>query len=587
MRKIVSLLIVIVTVFLSIVMLPQSVSAEETVSIESGRIYNIKSVNSGKYLDVRNAGTADGTNVYQYTYNINAACQEWKIILVSTGSTPALNEYKIMDVNSGSLLSITASSSASQANAWIWHDDGTTGQIFRIRDNGDGTVSFLSKCSNFTKVLDIALGSDNGMGNCDNLQQYTDNNTDNQKFCLELCSRNRIPEGKYFFRNASTGKYAAMDDQNASNIQTFQWELTTSSSEHWELYYVGKGYYKIICANSGTNSGKVMGVENNSPDQDARVKLYNYSATASGMKWKFESVGNDRWKIIPQSGESNNRVLCKGDWIISDLDGVELQQRTYLSNSDLIDEWYVLSIDVASDRTPSCRQKTSHWCWVTSAQMMVRTNFPSGSNYGSQGTILREQREAVYHVFGDPSISQSAYDWDTDPQNLNTHAGIYTSVGDAAAFLTELSACSSVYSAYPSPYDEKTVLKFLLDGKPLCMLTGSAITETPITSEDSFIDVLGNLLASEFSGHVVVIAGCEWDEENDRYLYTICDPANDSERRQLTYSQLIFNLSTTYSGKYKYTVWFPTVVTKTSYSGKTLLEEILGQDYEAVAETNS
>ncbi|HBL84824.1 MAG: hypothetical protein A2Y17_05180 [Clostridiales bacterium GWF2_38_85] len=143
------------------------------------KVYNIRSVYSGKYLTVQGGSYIPGTTINQYTYNTNAAYQEWLIIDGGNGNV------KIKDINSGKLLSIIGSSTSSGTDAWIWHDDGTTGQIFRYRKNTDGTYSFLSKCSDYSYVLDIELSPGDGMNDGNDLQQYYDNVATNQKFILE------------------------------------------------------------------------------------------------------------------------------------------------------------------------------------------------------------------------------------------------------------------------------------------------------------------------------------------------------------------------------------------------------------------
>lgn len=87
-------------------------------------------------------------------------------------------------MNSQKLLSIPGSMSGVGPHAWIWINDGTTGQKFSIRRNLDGTYSFLSKCSNYIHVLDISLTPNNGMNNGNVLHQYYDNGTTNQRFDL-------------------------------------------------------------------------------------------------------------------------------------------------------------------------------------------------------------------------------------------------------------------------------------------------------------------------------------------------------------------------------------------------------------------
>lgn len=142
----------------------------------SQNVYHIKNFNSDKCLDVSAGNTANGSDVSQYTYTPTSEWQRWQITYCGNG------DYTIIDMHSGKLLSIEASSSANNANAWIWEYDGTAGQFFRIRTNADGTVTFLTKASNYTKAIGIY---EEGLLNGDTLvQQSNDDGSDNQKFVL-------------------------------------------------------------------------------------------------------------------------------------------------------------------------------------------------------------------------------------------------------------------------------------------------------------------------------------------------------------------------------------------------------------------
>ena len=118
--------------------------------IISGRIYSIRSVfDSPRYIDVTNGLTDDGSDVWTYPYN-GALCQEWEITKVS-----GTDEYMIKDMHSGKYLSIWASSSGEGANAWIWHNDGTSGQRFHFEYVSGNRFIIKTKCSGYNKALAI------------------------------------------------------------------------------------------------------------------------------------------------------------------------------------------------------------------------------------------------------------------------------------------------------------------------------------------------------------------------------------------------------------------------------------------------
>ena len=155
----------------------------EMKGIKNGGVYNIVSALSKKCLDVTEAGTANGTLVNQYQVMPAYHWQRWKFIYLGDG------QYKIQDVNSGKLLSISGSSSYENANVHIWADDGTTGQIFKIDRNIDGTYSFRSKCSNYGRAVSIAGSSKTSGALAIQCAYNARTPAENQKFTLQDSSK--------------------------------------------------------------------------------------------------------------------------------------------------------------------------------------------------------------------------------------------------------------------------------------------------------------------------------------------------------------------------------------------------------------
>ncbi len=94
----------------------------DVTGIESGEIYYIRNVATGKYLDVNNASDANGTEVWMYSGNRTNA-QKWKVIRNSNGT------YKFVTMCStvGRVLDITGS------NVDIWYDNNQYYQQFTLQ----------------------------------------------------------------------------------------------------------------------------------------------------------------------------------------------------------------------------------------------------------------------------------------------------------------------------------------------------------------------------------------------------------------------------------------------------------------------
>jgi len=99
------------------------------------------------------------------------------------------------------------------------------------------------------------------------------------------------------------------------------------------------------------------------------------------------------------------------------------------------------------------------------------------------------------------STTAAAYDWSNDDelQKLGSRSGIYTNVGDAAAYLVGLTGGRTVYSAYATPYTESTLIQFLLDGYPVARLYGWVTINVVTKTEYSSQTFLENALSCDYS----------------------------------------------------------------------------------------
>jgi uncharacterized protein YegP (UPF0339 family) len=271
-------------------------------------------VNSGKCFDVSAGNTANGSDVSQFTYTPSCEWQQWKITYCGNG------DYTITDMHSGKLLSVEGSSSADNANAWIWQQDGTAGQYFRIRKNSDGTYTFLSKCSGYTKALGVYnAGTTNG----DTVvQQSGDNGSANQKYYIFVSNT-----ATYNIQNVNNGKSIEVSDFLIDNNyiveQTHTWlEL---QSQKWRINYIGDGNY--IFVNSDT--GKLLTMGNNSNIQDG----YAYISSGECIAQQFRIIKNTDGTFSFLTRYSNyTKALSveKPFAIVPDI----FTQETYNSNSN-------------------------------------------------------------------------------------------------------------------------------------------------------------------------------------------------------------------------------------------------------------
>ncbi len=134
--------------------------------------YTVAAVNSGKCVDARGAGTADGTVVQQYTCN-QTASQQWQF--QSTGD----GYFRInARANPAATWDVKDVSTADGGLLQLWTYGGGANQQWQAVDEGNGRYHFVSR--NSGKCLDVPGASTADV----QLQQYTCNGTAAQSFML-------------------------------------------------------------------------------------------------------------------------------------------------------------------------------------------------------------------------------------------------------------------------------------------------------------------------------------------------------------------------------------------------------------------
>ncbi len=148
-----------------------------------------------------------------------------------------------------------------------------------------------------------------------------------------------IPNGTYFIGNKATGKYVDIKNQSMVNgTQIHQWELHGGNSQRWAFTHLGDGYYSIKSVNS--TGSYYLGVSGDSTANDTSIVLRTGSIS-NGMRWKISVASSGAYIITPKTGEANNRVLAVGTYLVS-TDGVDIQQRDYVEDTNYKDEWSII-----------------------------------------------------------------------------------------------------------------------------------------------------------------------------------------------------------------------------------------------------
>ena len=142
-------------------------------------VYYIKNANSGKYLDIVNGSSSDGTNVQQYQYNGSNA-QKFKLVNDGNGYysiLTACSKYK-----SGVDVSGWGTSNGTNIQQWSYH--GGDCQKFQFVKSGDAYI-INTKMSNCYSCLDVYAKS---KANGANVSQWSYLGGKNQLWYLEKAS---------------------------------------------------------------------------------------------------------------------------------------------------------------------------------------------------------------------------------------------------------------------------------------------------------------------------------------------------------------------------------------------------------------
>jgi hypothetical protein len=135
--------------------------------------YKVLARHSGKALDVQAQGTADGSNVQQWS-DSGGANQRWTLTHLGGG------QYSIIGLQSGKALEVAGQSTADGANVQIWSYNGGNNQKWTLTPTSGGYYSVLAVHSG--KALDVT-----GQSTADgaNVQQWSSSGGNNQQWIFQ------------------------------------------------------------------------------------------------------------------------------------------------------------------------------------------------------------------------------------------------------------------------------------------------------------------------------------------------------------------------------------------------------------------
>lgn len=268
--------------------------------------YTLMSAGSGKYVDIYNRGTANGTNILQFEGN-GQANQQWMLQDAGNGY------YYIKSANCDKYMDIYNGEAKNGANVQLWELNRQDNQKFRFRkadsNSGkqfiqDGTYQIESAVGS-GYVLDVTGASkDNGA----NIELWKGDQTFTVKY---------LGNGIYSFIADCSGKYIDVCNGGTSNgTNILQFEGNGQTNQQWILKDAGNGYYYIQSA----NCDKYMDVDHGRAENGANVDLWEFNGQ-NNQKFCFRKMNDTPNQPSTPSNPStpsqpSNQVIKDGEYQI-------------------------------------------------------------------------------------------------------------------------------------------------------------------------------------------------------------------------------------------------------------------------------
>lgn len=237
-----------------------------------GGLYRISSASDGRYLDVSNSGTDNGTPVLSWNGQ-GGSNQQWYLLYAGDGY------YYIGSACNMLYLDVNGASNRNNTKVQMWEGNSSSAQKWKIQPAGtwtvsSGTCSLSPKCAT-SKALYISGGSySSGANAC----IYTYSNTTSKQFRLVYAGK-----GYYYIVNRRSGKYLDVSGGGySSGTNVWQYTRNETDAQKWVIRSAGGGYYYII----SKLNGLYLDVNNASNTNNANVQVYTGNSS-SAQKWKI------------------------------------------------------------------------------------------------------------------------------------------------------------------------------------------------------------------------------------------------------------------------------------------------------------
>ncbi len=152
---------------------------KEPAEMDTTKAYRFKNVNSGLYLEVKNAEAAAGANVQQWSGD---TVGEWNVWHLKHKGYNYYEVWSYLDGGDKYLLDVEGAKADNGTNISIYTNTNSNNQWFHFFENGDGSYTIVSRCSGDNGALEVGSASTAAGAN---VQQWEINGHNCQKWVLE------------------------------------------------------------------------------------------------------------------------------------------------------------------------------------------------------------------------------------------------------------------------------------------------------------------------------------------------------------------------------------------------------------------
>ena len=303
--------------------------------------YTFVSKCNGLSIDINSGLANNGANVQVFTDNGTKA-QKFKLIKHNTVDT--IKPEKILDNGTYSILSnlntkysfdVEGNSKNNQANIQLWENVVSQNQLFNFESDEQGYYTITSLSSG--KALEVAGA---GMVSGTNVQQYTSNGTDAQKWIITYNKNDET----YTLTSKCNGLCIDVyngEAKNGGNIQVFTNNNTNAQKFKIQKYKkpteipleksINTGIYTIKTA---ANSDLVLDVAEASQENQANIQLWGNASNANQM-FRVKYISNGYYTITAMN--SKKALEAAGGGVVP---GTNVQQ--YTSNGTDAQQWIIV-----------------------------------------------------------------------------------------------------------------------------------------------------------------------------------------------------------------------------------------------------